>query len=308
MVDAYRLYELEYKEFEALVGHICHVILGTGTITFADGKDGGRDGRFTGTSNRFPSLQSPATGKFIVQAKHTIEPMASCSDKSFEKILTSELPKLDALIADDELDYYLLFTNRRLTAGKEKLLRKKMCALKGIKDAWVIGFPLIDSYLKENKNLVKICNLDKFRAPFKIIPEDLALVVSEFYIQRPNIKAQDGSHNFNYVQLKQKNKINKLSTEYFEYIESDSMRFFMDIKSFLENPRNVAYQEQYQATSDELKAKLIVHKDKFDGFDETINFLYDEFIESSNLLKRKRRLVNVFLHYMYCNCDIGRHA
>ena len=38
----YPLYDLSWQEFENIVISICEEILGTGTIKFADGKDGGR--------------------------------------------------------------------------------------------------------------------------------------------------------------------------------------------------------------------------------------------------------------------------
>lgn len=46
----YHLYDLHASEFENLVNSICQKILGTGVISFSDGKDGGRDGKFTGTA------------------------------------------------------------------------------------------------------------------------------------------------------------------------------------------------------------------------------------------------------------------
>ncbi len=41
----YPLYDLSWQEFENIVISICEEILGTGTIKFADGKDGGRDAK-----------------------------------------------------------------------------------------------------------------------------------------------------------------------------------------------------------------------------------------------------------------------
>ena len=65
------LHELNWSNFEDLVVTICEEILGTGTIIFADGVDGGRDAKFTATANSFPSETSPWSGRFIIQAKHT---------------------------------------------------------------------------------------------------------------------------------------------------------------------------------------------------------------------------------------------
>jgi hypothetical protein len=74
----YPLYDLNNEEFESLVVSICEEVLGIATINFTKGKDGGRDAKFTGTANSFPSTNNPWNGKFIIQAKHTEKQNASC--------------------------------------------------------------------------------------------------------------------------------------------------------------------------------------------------------------------------------------
>ena len=112
MRRSFPFHDLGDDEFEELVRHICMEILGTGTITFATGPDGGRDACFEGTAQKFPSTNSPFAGKFVVQAKHTSNPAGSCSSKEFSRLLDQEAPKIKKLIDDDEADYYLVFTNR----------------------------------------------------------------------------------------------------------------------------------------------------------------------------------------------------
>jgi very-short-patch-repair endonuclease len=75
------LHDLTDREFEDLVGQICMEILGMGTIVFTTGRDGGRDGKFAGTANNFPSKNSPGKGKFIIQAKHTENPYSFQGDE-----------------------------------------------------------------------------------------------------------------------------------------------------------------------------------------------------------------------------------
>jgi hypothetical protein len=88
----YRLHQLEDTEFEDLVVKICIKWLGEGVIPFATGKDGGRDGKFTGTATCFPSEREPLKGQFILQAKHTGNPVGSCSDRAFDRVLDKEEP------------------------------------------------------------------------------------------------------------------------------------------------------------------------------------------------------------------------
>ncbi|MCP4213061.1 MAG: restriction endonuclease [bacterium] len=113
MRKGWPLNELSWQEFEKLTILLCERILGTGTILFAEGKDGGRDAVFKGAARRFPSESKPWEGKFIVQAKHTGKRPAKCSDPDFQGILKKEVKKLNKLIRRNEVDYYLIFTNRQ---------------------------------------------------------------------------------------------------------------------------------------------------------------------------------------------------
>jgi hypothetical protein len=36
--------------------------------------------------------------------------------------------------------------------------------------------------------------------------------------------------------------------------------------------------------------------------------LFDLIVAANPQLRRRRRLINVLLHYMYYDCDIGQHA
>ena len=83
----YRLELLDDKKFEDLSNTICQRTLGIGVIEFSEGKDGGRDVKFTGTAKAFPSDAESWKGKFIIQAKFTSNSQASCSDNEFEKLI-----------------------------------------------------------------------------------------------------------------------------------------------------------------------------------------------------------------------------
>lgn len=61
----------------------------------------------------------------------------------------------------------------------------------------------------------------------------------------------------------------------------------------------------YHDSADELKHKIIIHRKDFDTFDNIFGFLYEEIQRRRDVLKGKRRLVSILLHYMYFNCDIG---
>jgi hypothetical protein len=310
MTKPYRLHELNDEEFEELVGKLCMEVLGTGTIVFTKGKDGGRDGKFRGKANKFPSKTSPISGNFIIQAKHTTNPAASCSDYEFETSImeNKELPRIKNLVKSGELEYYIVFTNRRLTGGKEHKITNAIKKVDGVKDSWIIADDQIDSYLDLNPNVWKSMGFDKFSNPLRINPTDIGEVIIGFYEGRSEAISQfDSAKNFTYPGMKIKNAVNGLSEEYYNYIKKDSMPYFNDIKKFLENPRNKTLREQYHSTADEIKAKLIQKRGSFNTFDDVLTHMYDLIVDDNPHLKHRRRLAHVFLHYMYCDCDIGKH-
>lgn len=304
--DPFQLFGIDDDEFQNLASHICLDILGTGAVVFAPGKDGGRDGTFEGTAQKYPSTSSPAKGKFVIQAKHTAEPYASVEDSSFKTLWKKELTKVQSLTQSGECDVYLLFTNRRCTAKQKTDLKATIRAV-GVKKCEVFCRDTITLHLQANSNLVSVCGLDKPKHPFNIQPEELSLVIQDFHKALSKNGSGDSLHDFDYVALEQKNRINHLGSDYFsEYIKTDSMPLFSQIRSFLENPRNTELRDQYHATCDEIKGKLLASQTRFSRFEEAFFFLYDILTAQSPTLKSKRKLVNVFLHYMYCDCDIGK--
>ena len=115
-MPSYPLHDLSDEEFEDLVTRVCRKILGIGTTSFEKGPDGGKDAKFEGTANCFPSETSPLSGKVVIQAKHTSNPTKSCSDNDFHNNKTSvlkiEIPKIKKQVEEESVTHYLLFTNR----------------------------------------------------------------------------------------------------------------------------------------------------------------------------------------------------
>lgn len=303
----YHLHELIGDDFENLVIHLCREVLGTGTVNFSTGPDGGRDGRFEGMANSYPSQVSPWKGKFIIQAKCVANPTASCADASFKTVLKKELPKIKKLRTSKECDIYLIFTNRKLSANVDKKLRKFIKDATQVSKVGLIGLETITSYLDAHKNVVTTCGLERFRGPLRIQPEELREVIVQFHSHRSDLSDNGtGKYAFDHVELETKNQINTLRQDYFRYIESNSQSYFHQIDAFLKNPVNRDLQDMFSTVADEIQSKLLVKREQFEYFEEVFLFLYDQILEVAPDLKPKRRLVNVFLHYMYCNCDIGK--
>lgn len=295
-------------EFESLVWDICRIQLGEGTTKFAPGKDGGRDAKFVGTANCFPSKTSPLKGRTIIQAKWTRTETASCSDSDFRNLLSgTEAPKAAKLRQNGELDHWLIFTNRRKTAGADHELETGLLALTGAKTVHLRGIEDISGLLRGEQQLVRQYQLQQLTVPLRIHPETLRTVVTTIHRKWP-AASNNSSFNFsNYRGIGAKNVTNRMPADYFKHIKDRSEPHFRSVKEFLENPRNAAIARDYHAVADEFQHKIVVGKANYPDFAEIIDALYCEITANAAELTKaeERRLVLVVLHYMYCNCDIG---
>ena len=279
-----------------------------GTLNFSEGKDRGRDGKFVGTAQKYPSEKSPWAGTFIIQSKRAADPTKSCSDSDFKtQVLDKEIPKIKVLRDGGECDVYMIFTNRKLSAGAEAELVPYIKVGTGVPNAAILGVEIIASWLNEHPAVVTACGLNIFRGPLRIHPAELRELISGFHTHwHALVQDTEAKYSFEYIEMQKKNEINKLSQQYFDYMEENSSSYFHIIDDFLTNPINKDLLDFYYTIVDELKGKIITKRDSFNKFDDIFTYLYDHVLEVMPELKPKRRLVNVFMHYMYCKCDIGR--
>ncbi len=293
------------KEFEDLVALICERILGTGTIVFSVGKDGGKDGKFVGTANKFPSEVNPWTGKIIIQAKHTQRPNASCSDADFKQILKKQvIPAIKKLQEKDEIDYYLLFTNRKLSGIQEKEIEDLLYQQANIEYS-VIGKERIDLWLEEYPDIAIVLNLNRLLLPLEFDEEDLKEIVLAF--SKLDVKKGDLPEIPERRDIVKKNELNKLSKDYFDNVLKKNMQYFKQIEDFLSDPKNEELLNKYNNTIDDLNEEITIHRDEYDKFEMILNHLYKMVLDKFSELNSNRALVRVFLHYMYYNCDIGKN-
>ena len=313
-MSRYPLHDLHDTEFEELVVLICRKLLGAGVTSFCAGPDGGKDAKFEGKAEMFPSNAEPASGKFIIQAKHTTNSVALCSASEFKtKIVENhECPKIKRQFDNNLLTHYIIFTNRKKSGSAEDIIPNLIREKTGVEHVWLRGFEDIQQDLMSNPNIVKMSGLDKLRSPIQFFPDDMRDVINAFYLHRNSVGAafgNGGQYDYqDYPGILQKNVINGLSeTYYHECIEGGSGRHFWKIRDFLTNPRNLELSEQYQAVADELKCQMITHRDRFLTFDEVLEEVYNLISERSTELQiaSRRPLIRVFVHYMYANCDLG---
>lgn len=310
----YRLEDVSADDFEKLVNELCQRILGTGTVSFSSGRDGGRDGRFTGTTNKFPSETEKWNGRFIIQSKHTEDYQASCSDKTFHgnktSIVNKEIERLKKLIKDEVIDNYIIFTNRKETGNREgavKYIKEKT----GIVNVDIIGKATISDWILQHNDIAKRFKLGLYALPLQLTYFDIKEVIIAFgknskVIQKISTiddemlvaKDKEGEGG--------KNELNNLSATYYKYqIKNKSLKYFAQIDDFLQNDEELA--NTYHNFAEELSNKIEVKRDNFNKFEDVFIYLYDLIFEANKIdLKKDRRLIWIFLHHLYFNCHIGR--
>jgi hypothetical protein len=304
-------YPLEYltdKEFEDLVALICQRILGEGTIVFSVGKDGGKDAKFVGKANKFPSETNPWEGKIIIEAKHTQRPNASCSDSKFISIIKNQvIPKIEKLLEANEIDYYLLFTNRKLSGIQDTKIEDIFSESVSVENR-LIALEKILLWLKEYPEIVKKLNLNKLLLPIDFKEDDLKEIILEFSkldIKKSDIKKLQKDLIF--IDKQKKNELNRLSKNYFDNVIKKNINYFGQIENFLKDPINEDFLKKYQNTIDDINEEITIHRDEYKKFEEILHHLYKFVLEKSPELEDKRWLIRLFLHYMYYNCDIGKN-
>jgi len=304
-MSKFPLHNLNEDEFENLIILICSKILGDGVIPFAKGRDGGKDGRFTGKANCFPSETQPWNGNIIIQAKHTNKENASCSDSDFSKILKEEIPKVEKLKQNNELDFYLLFTNRNLTGGQDskiiQLFNEKNIVCE------IIANEKIQQFLQNNPNIVRTAKLNDLLRPLEFDESDLKeiiIAVHEVISKKDNL---NNIVDFSKIDLEEKNKLNNLSKDYFEESIKPDFDNFGKIDNFLSSPINTQIKDLYDDAVSELRAKIALRRYDYIEFGDLLEEFYNYVINNNKEeLKSKKRLVRMLLNYMYCQCDIGK--
>lgn len=305
----YPLYDLDDKEFENLTTLLCRKILGEGVIPFAQGTDGGRDAKFNGKANLFPSESKPWEGKIVIQAKHTNKINASCSDSDFQRRLKNEvLPAIERLKAIDKIEYYLLFTNSKLTGKQDEKIEDLIDAKTEIPNM-IIADEKIQQWLQSYPDIVKEAKLQDLLRPLQFDESDLKNVIEAFHKYLPSSDTLDKNVvDFRYVEMEKKNELNKLSKDYFDNVMQRHYSHFESIRSFLKDPINKPLKEQFDDLVDELNAKITIYQNEYFAFERLLDELYDYVISNNKEFfgSGRKRLVRVFINYMYCNCFIGK--
>lgn len=144
--------------------------------------------------------------------------------------------------------------------------------------------------------------------PIRFNEADLRSLISIFSENMGVINIVKGSSNqdFGYPGIERKNEINELSDRYFKQIKRNSLNYFNKIDRFLENPINTELREKYDEIANEMNNLVFCHRHQFRFYDEVFSRLYTYVVDRNrDNIPFDVNLVWVFLHYMYCTCDLG---
>lgn len=303
-------HDLADTQFEALVMAVCTRILGPGVSPFSSGKDGGRDGRFVGTATAFPSTTAPHAGKFVIQAKHTEDPVSKFSDADFSgtgasATLTKELPRIKLLSEAGEVNYYYLFSNRRLAGGADAAIRARITSYTGIGTIELFGIERLDLLLKQWPDVLDLASLSGFSRPLIVTPDDLAAVILKLADKQGLFAVAASVDDLVRTSFNEKNTVNGLSEDFAGYITHRYLPHFDAVKKFLALPGNAVIAARYEAAATEFQEQLLAHRASFDTFDKVLVRLI-HLLETRDIdLARNKRLTRLVVYYMYFNCDIG---
>ena len=101
----YAYEDLSPEQFENLIVLLCKRLLGISVQGFSKGPDCGRDAKFVGTAEIFPSKSAPWNGTVIIQAKHTNGYNKKFSESDFfsnsgvNTVIGKEIPKIKSGLA-----------------------------------------------------------------------------------------------------------------------------------------------------------------------------------------------------------------
>ena len=304
---------LTESEFEDLIVAICQKVLGIAAHAFASGRDGGRDSSFSGTAANYPNAEHPWNGNFIIQAKHVNNPAESCSDNTFfanqTSLLKSEVAKIKERMKKEQIDNYIVFTNRKLTGGIYPQLINYMKSELGIENVEVHGAEDLDNFINQFPELVKQFSLKGYLLPDVFHEKDIRDVIVLFGRQSNwiNLEPVKDVSCFNYIDKERKNRLNEVDNTYFTDIKENSLKYFRDIETFLKDPKNAEYKQMYINTVSDLRG-LILRNAKEYTFVELLESIIERIVgsDAGREIFKVRALARVFVHFMYWECDLGK--
>lgn len=303
--------DLTEAQFEALVVQASRLKLGKGVQAFATGVDGGRDARFEGLADGFPSSTQPWDGISIVQAKHTMS-YGYFSDPDFSglpesSVLTKEIARAKKLRDGGMLDNYLLYSNRFLTANANEDLVNRIANGVGIstESVHLCGIEALDEAFREEPRLAQLAGVNPLDGPLVVSSRELAEVVEALSQNINEELPQVTSRPQERTSLAAKNQLNSMTEKTSKRLMRNYGHLLRQVQSFLADPGNSRIRQMYDDCAEDFDLKILAHKEEHHTFDKVFGQIVDLLTSRDSLLGRNRRLTRAVVFYMYWNCDIG---
>jgi ABC-3C protein len=303
--------DLSEAQFEALVVQAARLLLGKGVQAFAAGVDGGRDARFEGLADGFPSHARPWDQITIIQAKHT-RSYGYFSDPEFSgdsdsSVLSKELVRAKKLREAGALNNYLIYSNRYLTGNANETIIASVSTAVGIpsENVHLCGIEALDQAFREERRLATLAGITSFDGPLIVQSRDLAEVVEAVAAAMKTAPSR-GSSPVVRTSLATKNRLNAMSQETSDRLMGLYQHLFWQIQDFLADPLNSRVRALYDDCAHEFGLKIIAHRQEHESFDKVFSYLVDLLTGRDPLLARNKRLTRAVVFYMYWNCDIGK--
>ncbi len=310
----YAYEDISDVQFEDLVISLCKLLFGVSVQGFAIGTDGGRDAKFVGTAEIFPSKSKPWVGRTIIQAKHVNTYNRSCSECDFfginksNTVIGKEIPRIRKLREGKLLDNYILFSNRRLTAKTEEDIRQTISEECDIpyQSIYLCGVEQLEAWLKQFPEAAERADIDPIDSPLIVSSDDLAEIV-QIISKNMSLLCNVPDDIPERVLYADKNKLNNMSAEYAAAQRAKYLKETAQIKTFLAAPENFKFLKMYEAITDDFQLKILSKRKSYQAFDEVMEYLVELLSGRDPVLRQKehRRLTRAILFYMYWNCDIG---
>lgn len=310
----YAYEDLSSDQFENLTVFLCQRLLGIGVQGFSKGPDGGRDAKFVGTAEIFPSKAAPWAGTIIIQAKHTNGYNKNFSDSDFfstsgeNNVIAKEIPRIKKLRTEKNLDHYMLFANRRLAGNAESDIGihiSKECDIPP-GSIYLCGLEQLEMWFKTFPEIPGLANIDPIDAPLIVSPDELAEVVEALAKHKEEVKTVFANPPTPRVPYEDKNRINNMSKEYAKQQLRRYLKETGQIQRFLAMPENEALLRHYETAIDEFQLKITSKRKNYQKFDEVMEYLVNLLFNRDIILSRNKRLTRAVLFYMYWICDIGK--
>jgi hypothetical protein len=309
----YAYEDLGEHQFEQLVSAICSELFGIGVQPFGPGPDGGRDAKFVGRANEFPSDASRWDGTTIIQAKHTNGQNQRFSDSDFFSatsascVVVKEIPRIKRLFESGELHYYALFSNRKLTGNAQQDIVKYIAENTGVPEESIhlVGVEYLEQVLRLRPNIATALRIDPVDSPLNVSPDELAEVVEAFSKEAIQTMQLGDSIPVTRISYEDKNLINGMDATYAKEQRKRYLPYTTVFKEFLAKPENQHLQQLYDTAVEEFELRILSKRQDYQSFDQVLEYLVDLLFKRDNLLRTNKRLTRALLFYMYWNCDIG---